>query len=180
MKRIKGMQIYVNRSYGVYQFVAQYPDGGVVASEWKSGNATTQDAINWWRNRGLPPKESMLNITYHCPQCRNVWFEEGESACDSDCPNCGLEDITAFDYMEPKDELRSAIERASPKLIKELALYIEEYLEECKDRGGYYTDGNIAEAIEAFGGGAEPYKPEPKYKPGFAEFLNSLLLERAE
>ena len=34
--------------------------------------------------------------------------------------------------------------------------------------------------LEAFGGGAEPYKPEPKYKPGFAEFLNSLLLERAE
>jgi hypothetical protein len=51
MKVIKGMQIYVHHFYSVYCFVAKYPDGSVVTSSFEVGNATTADAIKWWRNR---------------------------------------------------------------------------------------------------------------------------------
>ena len=50
MQRIKGMQIYVDRVRAVYRFVARYPDGRVLVSEFMFGHATTKDAVAWFRS----------------------------------------------------------------------------------------------------------------------------------
>lgn len=44
--------------------------------------------------------EPMLDIEYGCPECGHEWQEQWTSACDSECPNCGTEDITALSWDE--------------------------------------------------------------------------------
>lgn len=44
--------------------------------------------------------EALLDIKYRCPACGHEWQEQWTSACDSECPNCGTEDITALDWSE--------------------------------------------------------------------------------
>ncbi|HET6574098.1 MAG TPA: hypothetical protein VFG68_10880 [Fimbriiglobus sp.] len=48
--------------------------------------------------------EPMLDIEYRCPECGHEWQEQWTSACDSECPNCGTEDITALSWDERSDE----------------------------------------------------------------------------
>jgi hypothetical protein len=45
-------------------------------------------------------EESDLTIRYRCPECGHKWEENGTAACDSECPNCGQEDISALMYKE--------------------------------------------------------------------------------
>jgi len=40
----------------------------------------------------------MLLIHYKCPKCFNEWDEEYECACDSTCPACECDDITAWSW----------------------------------------------------------------------------------
>jgi len=42
--------------------------------------------------------EDELNIDYRCPECGHRWQEQWSSACDSECPNCGTENITALTW----------------------------------------------------------------------------------
>lgn len=44
-----------------------------------------------------------LDIRYRCPDCGHKWVESGDSACDSECPKCGTENITAYDYVDEGD-----------------------------------------------------------------------------
>ena len=44
--------------------------------------------------------EALLDIEYRCPECGHEWEETYECACDSECPNCGTENITALDWSE--------------------------------------------------------------------------------
>lgn len=39
-------------------------------------------------------------IKYKCPKCSAEWEEEWDCACDSECPECGLENIEALDCEE--------------------------------------------------------------------------------
>ena len=45
-------------------------------------------------------EERLLNIEYRCPKCGHEWQEQWSSACDSQCPNCGLKNITALSWDE--------------------------------------------------------------------------------
>lgn len=45
-------------------------------------------------------EERLLDIEYRCPECDHEWQEQWTSACDSQCPNCGLKDITALSWDE--------------------------------------------------------------------------------
>ena len=47
-----------------------------------------------------PPEEIELEVTYRCPKCDTVWHEEKDTACDSECPNCETENITALSWKE--------------------------------------------------------------------------------
>lgn len=40
----------------------------------------------------------VLDIEYRCPDCDHEWQEQWSSACDSQCPNCGLKNITALSW----------------------------------------------------------------------------------
>jgi hypothetical protein len=44
--------------------------------------------------------ERLLDINYRCPVCGHEWQETYTSACDSECPKCGTENITALDWSE--------------------------------------------------------------------------------
>jgi hypothetical protein len=44
--------------------------------------------------------ERTLNINYCCPKCSHKWQDQWSCACDSECPNCGLKDITALSWDE--------------------------------------------------------------------------------
>jgi predicted Zn-ribbon and HTH transcriptional regulator len=44
--------------------------------------------------------EPLLDIEYRCPECGHEWTEQWTCACDSECPNCGTEDIVALDWSE--------------------------------------------------------------------------------
>jgi hypothetical protein len=44
---------------------------------------------------GLEPD---LLIQYQCPNCKTPWEEVYTSACDSECPSCGLECIEALSW----------------------------------------------------------------------------------
>ena len=46
----------------------------------------------------LEPNEVMLDIEYRCPECDYEWQEQWSCACDSECPNCGLKNITALSW----------------------------------------------------------------------------------
>ena len=39
-------------------------------------------------------------IQYVCPECGESWTEFYESACDSECHNCGLTDIEPVSFGE--------------------------------------------------------------------------------
>lgn len=39
-------------------------------------------------------------IDYTCPDCLHKWIEEYSSASDSECHECGLENITPFYWEE--------------------------------------------------------------------------------
>jgi predicted RNA-binding Zn-ribbon protein involved in translation (DUF1610 family) len=41
-----------------------------------------------------------FNIQYRCPECGQQWDEEWDSACDSECPQCGLEDIIPLSFTQ--------------------------------------------------------------------------------
>jgi hypothetical protein len=45
-------------------------------------------------------RERLLNIQYRCPNCGHEWQEQWSCACDSECPHCGLKDITALSWEE--------------------------------------------------------------------------------
>lgn len=45
-------------------------------------------------------EERLFDIKYRCPECDHEWQEQWTSACDSQCPNCGLKDITALSWDE--------------------------------------------------------------------------------
>lgn len=47
--------------------------------------------------------EPLLDIEYRCPECGVEWTEQWTSACDSECPNCGTENITALDWNEHRE-----------------------------------------------------------------------------
>lgn len=47
--------------------------------------------------------ERMLDIEYRCPKCGHEWQDQWTSACDSECPYCGLKNITAFSCDEAID-----------------------------------------------------------------------------
>lgn len=40
------------------------------------------------------------DIRYVCPQCGHCWEEQYSCACDSECPNCELKSIVAFQDKE--------------------------------------------------------------------------------
>jgi len=48
-------------------------------------------------------REPLYEIDYCCPRCGYEWQEIYESACDSECGECGLENITALDYRTCED-----------------------------------------------------------------------------
>ena len=48
---------------------------------------------------GIEPEEEMLLVQYQCPKCGRCWDEEGTSACYSECPACGTENITALSWV---------------------------------------------------------------------------------
>jgi len=48
----------------------------------------------------------MYTINYICPKCKNEWTDIWDSACDCDCPNCGLRDIEAVSYEEIETKYR--------------------------------------------------------------------------
>lgn len=45
-------------------------------------------------------EERVLDIEYRCPQCGHDWTEQWSCACDSECPSCGLKNITALSWEE--------------------------------------------------------------------------------
>ncbi len=45
-------------------------------------------------------EERLLDIEYRCPDCDHEWQEQWSSACDSQCPNCGLKNITALSWSD--------------------------------------------------------------------------------
>lgn len=47
--------------------------------------------------------ERLLDIDYRCPKCGHEWEETYECACDSECPVCDLNNITALDWKEHGD-----------------------------------------------------------------------------
>ena len=46
----------------------------------------------------LPESEELLEIQYKCPKCGHTWQETYSCACDSTCPQCGTNNITALSY----------------------------------------------------------------------------------
>jgi predicted RNA-binding Zn-ribbon protein involved in translation (DUF1610 family) len=49
-------------------------------------------------------EEEDLDIRYRCPKCGHCWEEEYPSACDSECPNCGTENITSLMHKDQGDD----------------------------------------------------------------------------
>ena len=47
--------------------------------------------------------ERLLNIEYQCPSCGHEWQEQWSSACDSECPVCGLKNISALSWDSVED-----------------------------------------------------------------------------
>lgn len=47
--------------------------------------------------------ERLLDIEYRCPECGYEWTEQWSCACDSECPQCGLKNITAHSWEEADD-----------------------------------------------------------------------------
>jgi hypothetical protein len=45
-------------------------------------------------------EEPLLNISYQCPDCGHEWKEQWSCACDSECPACGMKNITAVTWDE--------------------------------------------------------------------------------
>lgn len=45
-------------------------------------------------------EERLLNIEYRCPNCGHEWQEQWSCACDSQCPECGLQNIEALSWDE--------------------------------------------------------------------------------
>lgn len=43
-------------------------------------------------------EERLLNIEYRCPNCGHEWEEQWSCACDSECPKCGTQDISALSW----------------------------------------------------------------------------------
>jgi predicted Zn-ribbon and HTH transcriptional regulator len=46
----------------------------------------------------MAEEEELLIVQYLCPKCGHKWAEEWTSACDSECPECGTENITALSW----------------------------------------------------------------------------------
>ena len=45
-------------------------------------------------------EERLLDIEYRCPDCDHEWQEQWSSACDSQCPNCGLKNVAALSWSD--------------------------------------------------------------------------------
>lgn len=45
-------------------------------------------------------EERLLDIEYRCSECDHEWQEQWSCACDSECPNCGVKNITALSWSE--------------------------------------------------------------------------------
>lgn len=62
-----------------------------------------------FKDAEAPEPEPMLRVFYVCPKCENEWEEEWTSACDSECPKCGTENIEAdrfcgIDETDPAED----------------------------------------------------------------------------
>jgi hypothetical protein len=64
----------------------------------------------------------MLEITYRCPDCGHTWNEVYESACDSECPECGAGEITALSWVELTPEQAAEAERPKKWLVTRTVL----------------------------------------------------------
>ena len=45
-------------------------------------------------------EERLLDIEYRCPDCDHEWQEQWSSACDSQCPGCGLKNVAALSWSD--------------------------------------------------------------------------------
>lgn len=50
------------------------------------------------------PPSPWFRIFYKCPECAEEWEEEWSSACDSECPKCGTENIECDRYEDMNEE----------------------------------------------------------------------------
>lgn len=48
-------------------------------------------------------EERLLNVEYRCPNCGHEWEEQSCCACDSECPSCGTQNISASSWEESED-----------------------------------------------------------------------------
>lgn len=48
-------------------------------------------------------EECLMDIEYRCPECGHEWQEQWSSACDSECPVCGIKNITALHWEEHQE-----------------------------------------------------------------------------
>ena len=46
----------------------------------------------------------MLQVFYNCPECHCEWDEESDCACDSECGECGCENITPMHWKNMTTE----------------------------------------------------------------------------
>lgn len=62
-----------------------------------------------------PPADEgeTLTVYYTCPKCDHSWEEEWDCACDSECPECGTENISPFEY-ETRAEAEAGRDQGDP------------------------------------------------------------------
>ena len=53
-------------------------------------HTTLRDLYDSTTTEGRALAVVLLFLDYHCPRCDFQWSSEEDSACDDDCPNCGL------------------------------------------------------------------------------------------
>ncbi len=44
-----------------------------------------------------------IRSDYECPRCDVHWSDYWDSACDDDCPRCGMRHISPYDWEEEPD-----------------------------------------------------------------------------
>ncbi len=68
------------------------------------------------------PKEQCL-IQYICPECKNEWHEVYSGVCDSECDECGTEDIQPNDYHVLKSDSITFLKNDESVTLQELDYY---------------------------------------------------------
>ena len=70
-----------------------------------------------------PKADDPVDIRYRCPECGHKWQEDDTTYSDSDCPNCGTRNITAYEYVDsgdtfdPDPEWNGKCERCDSPLV---------------------------------------------------------------